>query len=116
MTRRLQGIKEIREGREKADAERWRMLDRFKDHQAAVDREQYAREAALTAKTLKTNFSHSANASIMSLSAGDGAGAPINEDTAGELARALLELGVSAILQLKRPWAGRPTTWRFPTA
>jgi hypothetical protein len=50
--------------------------------------------------TLKTNFSTSAKASIMSLSAGDGAGAPINEDTAGELARALLELGVSAILQL----------------
>jgi len=43
---------------------------------------------------------NSAKASIMSLSAGDGAGAPINEDTAGELARALLELDVSAILQL----------------
>jgi len=54
MTRRLHGIKEIREAREKADAERRRMLDRFKDHQAAVDREQYAREAALTAK--RTRF------------------------------------------------------------
>jgi DNA helicase HerA-like ATPase len=31
---------------------------------------------------------------------GDGADAPITEDTAEELARALLELGVSAILQL----------------
>src|ERR1700676_4870451 len=31
---------------------------------------------------------------------GDGADAPISEDTAEELARALLELGVSAILQL----------------
>jgi hypothetical protein len=31
---------------------------------------------------------------------GDGADAPISEDTAEEFARALLELGVSAILQL----------------
>jgi len=54
MTRWLHGIKEIREAREKADAERRRMLDRFKDHQAAVDREQYARDAALTAK--RTRF------------------------------------------------------------
>ncbi len=36
--------------REKADAERRRTLERFKEHQAAVDRERNARETALAAK------------------------------------------------------------------
>jgi hypothetical protein len=48
--RRPQGIKEIREARDKADAERRRMLERFREHQAAVDRERNARETALAAK------------------------------------------------------------------
>ena len=36
--------------REKAEAERRRTLERFKEHQAAVDRERHARETALAAK------------------------------------------------------------------
>ena len=47
---RPQGIKEIRETREKADAERRRTLERFKEHHAAVDRDRHAREAVLAAK------------------------------------------------------------------
>ena len=48
--RRPQGIKEIREAREKADAERKRLLERYKDHQLTVQREQQARTAVLGAK------------------------------------------------------------------
>jgi hypothetical protein len=55
MNRPPQGINAFRKGREKADAERRRMLDRFKNHQAAVDRERVTREAARTAK--QTRFS-----------------------------------------------------------
>src|SRR5258706_7398029 len=47
--RRPQGIKEVHEAREKAEAERRRTLDRFKEHQIAVDRERHAREAVLAA-------------------------------------------------------------------
>lgn len=50
MSRRPQGIKEIREGREKADAERRRMLEHFKNRQAATDRERQARETELATK------------------------------------------------------------------
>src|SRR5262245_25813894 len=50
ITRRPQGIKEIREAREKADAERKRMLERYKDHQLAAERERQARTAALNVK------------------------------------------------------------------
>jgi hypothetical protein len=50
MSRRPQGIKEIREGREKADAERRRMLEHFKNRQATANREQQVRDAALAAK------------------------------------------------------------------
>ena len=45
-----QGIKEIRESRGKADAERRRTLERFKEHHAAVDRDRHAREAVLATK------------------------------------------------------------------
>jgi hypothetical protein len=48
--RRPQGIKEIREARGKAEAERRRTLERYKDHQTAVDRERHAREAVLAVK------------------------------------------------------------------
>jgi hypothetical protein len=48
--RRSQGIKDVREAREKAEAERKRTFGRFKEHQVAVDREHHAREAALAAK------------------------------------------------------------------
>ncbi len=48
--RRPQGIRELREAREKADAERRRTLEHFKEHQAAVDRERHAQEAVLAAK------------------------------------------------------------------
>ena len=48
--RRPQGIKEVNEAREKAEAERRRTLDRFKEHQSAVDHERRAREAVLAAK------------------------------------------------------------------
>lgn len=48
--RRPQGIKEIREAREQADAERRRLLERHKEHHLAVQREQQARAALLEAK------------------------------------------------------------------
>lgn len=48
--RRPQGIKEVREAREQADAERRRLLERHKDHHLAVQREQQARAAVLEAK------------------------------------------------------------------
>jgi hypothetical protein len=48
--RRSRGIKEVNEAREKAEVERRRTLDRFKEHQGAVDRERHAREAMLAAK------------------------------------------------------------------
>ncbi len=48
--RRSQGINDVREAREKAEAERQRTLGRFKEHQSAVDLERHAREAALAAK------------------------------------------------------------------
>jgi hypothetical protein len=48
--RRSQGIKDIREAREKAEAQRQRTFGRFKEHQMAVDRERHAREAALATK------------------------------------------------------------------
>jgi hypothetical protein len=48
--RRPQGIKEMREAREKAEAERRRTFERFKEHQSAVDRERHAREAVLAVK------------------------------------------------------------------
>ncbi len=50
MTRPMQGIKEMREAREKADAERRRIFERFKKHQTEVDREHNARQAVLAAK------------------------------------------------------------------
>jgi hypothetical protein len=50
MRRRPQGIMEIREAREKTEAERRRMLERYKDHHLAAERERQARTAALDAK------------------------------------------------------------------
>ena len=50
MNRRPQGIKEIREARERSDAERRRLLELHKGHQAAADHERQLREAALAAK------------------------------------------------------------------
>ncbi len=50
MSRRPRDFKERVEPREKAEAERRRTLERFREHQAAVDRERHIREAALTAK------------------------------------------------------------------
>jgi hypothetical protein len=47
---RPQGIKEIREAREKSDADRRRLLEHYKDHQAAADRERHLHEAALNVK------------------------------------------------------------------
>jgi hypothetical protein len=48
--RRPRGIKEVNEAREKAEAERRRTLDRFKEHHSAVDRERLAREVVLATK------------------------------------------------------------------
>jgi hypothetical protein len=48
--RRAQGVKEIREAREKADAARKRMQDRSKEHHLAAERERQGRAAALEAK------------------------------------------------------------------
>jgi hypothetical protein len=50
MNRRPQGIKDIREARERSDAERRRLLELHKGHQAAADHERHLREAALAAK------------------------------------------------------------------
>jgi hypothetical protein len=50
MPRRVQGIAEIREAREKSEAARKRMLEQFKDHHGAIEREKQARAAALDAK------------------------------------------------------------------
>ena len=41
MNRRPQGIKEIREARERSDAERRRLLELYKGHQAAADHERH---------------------------------------------------------------------------
>ena len=46
---RPQGIKDIREAREKSNAERRRLLELYKSHQAAADQERQVREAALAA-------------------------------------------------------------------
>lgn len=48
--RRPQGIKNIREAREKAEAERRRTFERYKEHQSAADRERQARQAVLDVK------------------------------------------------------------------
>src|ERR1700730_15903573 len=48
--RRSQGLKDIHEAREKAEAERRRTFDRFKEHQTAVERDRHTREAALALK------------------------------------------------------------------
>lgn len=50
ITRRPQGLKEIREAREKADAARRKLIERYKDIQSAADRERAAHVAALEAK------------------------------------------------------------------
>jgi hypothetical protein len=56
--RRPQGIKEIREAREKADAERKRMLERYKDHHLVAERERQARAAAyITSSQLRSTVS-----------------------------------------------------------
>ena len=47
MNRSRRGIKEIRQAREKADAERRRMFERFSVHRTALDKERLAREAFL---------------------------------------------------------------------
>src|SRR5262249_44742217 len=54
--RRPQGVKEIGEAREKADAERKRLLERYKDHQIAVERERQARAAVFDAR--RNRFAH----------------------------------------------------------
>jgi hypothetical protein len=50
MSRGPRDFKERVDPREKAEAERRRTLERFRQHQAAVDQERNARETALTAK------------------------------------------------------------------
>jgi len=53
--RRSKGFEAVREAREKADTERRRMLERYKDHHASVERERDAREAVLNAKRCRFN-------------------------------------------------------------
>jgi hypothetical protein len=55
MSRRPKDIKKFLEARENADAGRRRLLEHFKQHHLAVQRERQARDAALTAK--RTRFS-----------------------------------------------------------
>lgn len=50
INRRSQGFKEILEAREKAEADRKRMLERYKDHHLAAERERQACAAALEVK------------------------------------------------------------------
>ena len=50
MSRWQQGMKGLNEARDKADTERKRMLERYKSHQASVDRVRHAHEAVLAAK------------------------------------------------------------------
>ena len=50
MSRGPRDFKERVDPREKAEAERRRTLERFRQHQAAVDQERNARETALAAK------------------------------------------------------------------
>jgi hypothetical protein len=59
--RRPRGIKEVNEAREKAEAERRRTLDRFKEHHSAVDRERLAREVVLATKRGRFTARRSAN-------------------------------------------------------
>jgi hypothetical protein len=56
--------------------------------------------AAKPTPRIDVPFPEELTGSRVVLIGGDGADAPISEDTAEELARALLEWGVSAILQL----------------
>jgi hypothetical protein len=50
ITRKSQGLKEIREAHEKANAERQRLVERYRDLRSAADRERQARAAALDIK------------------------------------------------------------------
>ena len=47
---RPQVLKELREAREKADVERRKLVERYKDVQSAAERERQARAAALETK------------------------------------------------------------------
>ena len=91
--RRPQGIKEVHEAREKAEAERRRTFDRFKEHKIAADRERHAREAVLAAKRGRFTVLNITDAlaaarrlTFMDLEA-EGAGlfAPLNRPTLGML-------------------------------
>jgi len=50
VSRRPQGLKEFREAREKADAERRKLVERYKDVQSAAERERQTRAVALETK------------------------------------------------------------------
>lgn len=50
ITRRPQGLKEMREARERADAGRRKLIERYKDIQSAADRERTERAATLESK------------------------------------------------------------------
>src|SRR5262249_44115247 len=98
--RRLQGIKEIRERREKADAEPRRKLDHYKDRHLAIQREQQARAAALETKrnrfanlSIAEALAAARRLNFVDLEANpEGDGAPLNRPSL-----ALLELFLSVL-------------------
>lgn len=113
MSRRPQGIKAIREAREMADAQRKRMLERYKDHHLAAERERQARAAALEVK--RSRFAYlsvdDALAAARRLTFFDleaeqmGGAAPLNRPTLALLEqylKALQNRGSVAVLQWPR--------------
>jgi hypothetical protein len=119
------GIKEIREAREKADAERRRTFERFKEHQVAIDRERSAREAALTVKrnrfsTLDIREALAAARRLMFVGL-DGEGArneaPLNRPTLGMLELFLTVLrGRGSVMTLQWPRGSRDMSILHPLA
>jgi hypothetical protein len=97
---RPRGVSEVNEAREKAEAERRRTFDRFKQHHAVVDRERHAREAVLAAKRDRFNTLNIADAlaaagrlKFVDLEAdGPGPAGPLNRPTL-----AMLELFLKAL-------------------
>jgi hypothetical protein len=111
--RRSKGFEAVREAREKADAERRRMLERYKVHHDSVERNREAREAVLIAKRNRfsgLNVSDAINASrqltFIDLEADVGrTGKALNRPTLALLElflKALRDRVSSAILQWPR--------------
>lgn len=110
---RSQSIKEIREARERSDADRRRLLEHYKGHQAAADRERHLREAALavqrsrfTALNVSEALTAARRLTFVDLEAeGERVALPLNRPTLAMLElylRALRERASIAALQWPR--------------